>query len=46
MPQANPIAKKKLAAQAAYKEAVTAKAKQKKGNVSIWANLKYFKTFI
>ena len=31
MPQANPIAKKKLAAQAAYKEAVTAKAKQKKG---------------
>ena len=31
MPQANPIAKKKLADKAAYKKAVTAKAQQKKG---------------
>ena len=31
MPQANPIAKKKVEAQKAYKKAVTAKAQQKKG---------------
>ena len=30
MPQANPIAKKKLANKAAYKKAVTAKAQQKR----------------